>query len=190
MVEKSSKLVLALFAFFIPTVSVNAETPCQRLRYGDGEYTVCEVDLRRQSVRLFWKKPDGRPYGYPSSLPKTSNDSSTHLLFATNGGMYHEDNSPVGLYVEGGRELVRANTNSGPGNFHMPTQWTIDELNKLQKRGKPVDYMVYPDADHGILRVEKQPNGKHRVLGYEPDYFKLQLDWLRRSGGSQQAANE
>jgi uncharacterized protein YigE (DUF2233 family) len=118
-VEKSSKLVLALFAFFIPTVSVNAETPCQRLRYGDGEYTVCEVDLRRQSVRLFWKKPDGRPYEYPSSLPKAFNDSSTHLLFATNGGMYHEDNSPVGLYVEGGRELVRANTNSGPGNFHM-----------------------------------------------------------------------
>jgi len=78
----------------------------------------------------------------------------------------------------------------GGEDSSMPTQWTIDELNKLQKRGKPVDYMVYPDADHGILRVEKQPNGKHRVLGYEPDYFKLQLDWLRRSGGSQQAANE
>ena len=33
--------------------------------------------------------------------------------------MYHPDNSPVGLYVEEGRELVRANTNAGPGNFHM-----------------------------------------------------------------------
>jgi uncharacterized protein YigE (DUF2233 family) len=35
------------------------------------------------------------------------------------GGMYHPDNSPVGLYIEEGRELVRANTNAGPGNFHM-----------------------------------------------------------------------
>jgi len=33
--------------------------------------------------------------------------------------MYHEDSSPVGLYVEEGRELVQANTNAGPGNFHM-----------------------------------------------------------------------
>jgi uncharacterized protein YigE (DUF2233 family) len=33
--------------------------------------------------------------------------------------MYHPDNSPVGLYVEEGRELVRANTSGGPGNFHM-----------------------------------------------------------------------
>jgi uncharacterized protein YigE (DUF2233 family) len=27
--------------------------------------------------------------------------------------------SPVGLYVEDGREMVRANTSAGPGNFHM-----------------------------------------------------------------------
>jgi uncharacterized protein YigE (DUF2233 family) len=33
--------------------------------------------------------------------------------------MYHPDNSPVGLYVEEGRELVHANTSAGPGNFHM-----------------------------------------------------------------------
>ena len=36
-----------------------------------------------------------------------------------NGGMYHEDRSPVGLYVENGQELKRANTASGPGNFHL-----------------------------------------------------------------------
>ena len=118
--ENFSKLGLALFAFLILAVSVSAETaPCQRVTYEHSEYTVCEVDLRRQSVRLFWKKPDGHPYGYPSSLPRTLGNHSGHLLFATNGGMYHPDNSPVGLYVEGGRELVRANTSAGPGNFHM-----------------------------------------------------------------------
>jgi len=119
-VENFSKLGLALFAVLIPAVSVSAETaPCQRVTYEHSEYTVCEVDLRRQSVRLFWKKPDGHPYGYPSSLPRALGNHSGHLLFATNGGMYHPDNSPVGLYVEGGRELVRANTSAGPGNFHM-----------------------------------------------------------------------
>ena len=111
--------VLALFLFLIPAVSVHAESaPCQRVTYERSDYIVCEVDLRRQSVRLFWKKPDGQPYGYPSSLPRAFRNSG-RLLFATNGGMYHPDNSPVGLYVEEGRELVRANTRAGPGNFHM-----------------------------------------------------------------------
>ena len=114
-----SKLGLAFFVLFTPAVSVNAETaPCQTVRFEHSQYTVCEVDLRRQSVRLFWKKPDGHPYGYPSSLPRTLGNHSGRLLFATNGGMYHPDKSPVGLYVEG-RELVRANTRAGPGNFHM-----------------------------------------------------------------------
>jgi uncharacterized protein YigE (DUF2233 family) len=119
-VKNFSRLGLTLFAFLIPEVSVRAEPAlCQFVTFEHSEYTVCEVDLRRQSVRLFWKKPDGHPYEYLSSLPRALSNDSRHLLFATNGGMYHPDNSPVGLYIEEGRELVRANTSAGPGNFHM-----------------------------------------------------------------------
>jgi uncharacterized protein YigE (DUF2233 family) len=119
-VENFSKLGLVLVVFLISAASVRAASePCQRVTYEHSEYTVCEVDLRRQSVRLFWKKPDGHPYGYLSSLPRALGNHSGRLLFATNGGMYHPDNSPVGLYVEEGREFVRANTSAGPGNFHM-----------------------------------------------------------------------
>jgi uncharacterized protein YigE (DUF2233 family) len=119
-VKNFSRLSLTLFAFLIPEVSVRAEPAlCQLVTFEHSEYTVCEVDLRRQSVRLFWKKSDGHPYEYLSSLPRALGNHSRHLLFATNGGMYHPDNSPVGLYIEEGRELVRANTSAGPGNFHM-----------------------------------------------------------------------
>ena len=118
--ENFSTLGLALLVFLVPELSIRAESaPCQPVTYEHSEYTVCEVDLRRQSVKLFWKKPDGHPYGYLSSLPRALGNHSRRLLFATNGGMYHPDNSPVGLYVEEGRELVRANTSAGPGNFHM-----------------------------------------------------------------------
>ena len=118
--ENFSKLVLALLLFLIPEISIRAESaPCRPVTYEHSEYTVCEVDLRRQSVKLFWKKSDGQPYEYLSSLPRALGNHSRHLLFATNGGMYHPDNSPVGLFVEEGRELVRANTSAGPGNFHM-----------------------------------------------------------------------
>lgn len=69
----------------------------------------------------------------------------------------------------------------GQDDARMPTDWTLDELNSVQKRGRPVDYLVYPDVGHGALRMEKLPDGKRRVLGYEPDYFKVQVDWLRRN---------
>jgi uncharacterized protein YigE (DUF2233 family) len=115
-----SKFGLALLVLLVPGISIRAEpAPCESVTYEQSGYTVCQVDLRRQSIKLFWKKPDGHPYEYLSSLPRALGNRSRQLLFATNGGMYHPDNSPVGLYVEEGRELVRANTSAGPGNFHM-----------------------------------------------------------------------
>jgi prepilin-type processing-associated H-X9-DG protein len=78
---------------------------------------VCTVDLRRYDVRLFWRGPDGDVLGSFSRLKDTPEGS--RLAFAMNAGMYHEDRSPVGLYVENGKELKAANTRSGPGNFHL-----------------------------------------------------------------------
>jgi uncharacterized protein YigE (DUF2233 family) len=87
--------------------------------YERNVYTVCEVDLRRHVVRLYWKRPDGTPYAYLSALPRSIEAKSGKLIFATNAGMFDPAFKPVGLYVEHGRELVRANTRSGYGNFHM-----------------------------------------------------------------------
>jgi len=97
-----------------------ASTPCQAVAHEGSSYTVCEVDLRRHVVKLFWRKPDGEPYGYLASLPAAlGGRAGQKLVFATNAGMYHPDYRPVGLYVENGRELAHANTKAGPGNFHM-----------------------------------------------------------------------
>jgi uncharacterized protein YigE (DUF2233 family) len=32
-------------------------------------HTVCEIDLSRDTVGLYWKRPDGAPYAYLSALP-------------------------------------------------------------------------------------------------------------------------
>ncbi|HEY5808726.1 MAG TPA: alpha/beta fold hydrolase [Povalibacter sp.] len=71
----------------------------------------------------------------------------------------------------------------GGQDSRMPTDWSVEALNKLQKRGRPVDYMIYPEAEHGIMRFETMPKGWQHLLGYEPDYFKVQVDWLRRNSG-------
>jgi len=98
--------------------SALAETqPCRAMEYDRNAYTICEVDLVKHMVRLYWNRPDGTPYAYLSALPRAVRGES--LLFATNAGMYDPAFKPVGLYVEQGRELVHVNTRSGYGNFHM-----------------------------------------------------------------------
>jgi uncharacterized protein YigE (DUF2233 family) len=89
------------------------------VEYERSAYTICEVDPRKQTIRLYWKRSDGTPYAYLSALPRALEGEAGILLFATNAGMFDPALKPVGLYVEEGRELVHVNTKSGYGNFHM-----------------------------------------------------------------------
>ena len=107
-------LMAALLALAGP---VAAQEVCAPRRVEDAAYTICTLDLRRHEVRLFWKGADGEVIGTFDRLRATRDGA--RLVFAMNAGMYHEDRSPVGLYVEAGREMKRANTAAGPGNFHL-----------------------------------------------------------------------
>jgi uncharacterized protein YigE (DUF2233 family) len=92
-----------------------AAPPCRPFLYEDASYVVCTVDLRKYQLKVFWRGPEGEAYGSFDRLKAVH----PNLAFAMNGGMYHKDWSPVGLYVEDGQEMKRANTANGPGNFHM-----------------------------------------------------------------------
>jgi uncharacterized protein YigE (DUF2233 family) len=140
--------LFALLAFCLcAPAALAASAPCRSLSVEGAAYTVCEVDLRRDAVRLFWRKPDGEPYGRLAALP--SAQRTGRLLFATNAGMYDPAYRPVGLYVENGCELVRANTRPGPGNFHMrpngvfyvagESAGVLDTISFLRER-RPVDF--------------------------------------------------
>jgi uncharacterized protein YigE (DUF2233 family) len=107
-------LMAALLALAEP---VAAQEVCAPRRVENAAYTVCTLDLRRHEVRLFWKGADGEVIGTFDRL--RAGPEGERLVFAMNAGMYHEDRSPVGLYVEAGREMKRANTAAGPGNFHL-----------------------------------------------------------------------
>jgi uncharacterized protein YigE (DUF2233 family) len=111
-----------------------AEPICRSLTVHDDTFTVCDIDLQRHVIELHWKGADGQPFGTlsgftgqfapgskPSSQPSSQPGAPAKrtLVFAMNAGMYHHDLTPVGLYVENGHQLVRANTRRGVGNFHM-----------------------------------------------------------------------
>jgi uncharacterized protein len=72
----------------------------------------------------------------------------------------------------------------GGEDSSAPTPWTLRELEKLQASGRPLQYYVFPGADHGIMTFEKRENGERRYIGIAPDYYPMQIAWLREHSGS------
>jgi len=92
---------------------------CSETEFRDTGYVVCEVDMARDQLALFLRDEDGRIYGQFSNIDAALDEKGTQLAFAMNAGMYHEDRSPVGHYVENGVEEQRVIASAGPGNFGL-----------------------------------------------------------------------
>ena len=96
-----------------------ASAACAPKAFDGARYTVCAFDPRRDDLRLFWKGDDDRPFGSLGALAQALKAKGERLVFAMNAGMFREDQSPVGLYVEKNRLLRNADTRGGESNFHL-----------------------------------------------------------------------
>jgi pimeloyl-ACP methyl ester carboxylesterase len=67
----------------------------------------------------------------------------------------------------------------GGEDSSMPTDWSIDELEKLIETGRPIEIELFPEAEHGILIFEEDGE-ERRYLGYAPGYLQKQVEWVLR----------
>ena len=65
---------------------------------------------------MFWRDGESAPYRTFPALAEALESKGLTLTFAMNGGMYGDDFSPTGLYVEEGRELTSINTRKVSGS--------------------------------------------------------------------------
>ena len=84
----------------------------------DHRFTFCEASAS-DDLRLFLRDAEGQTFGSFASVNAALSDAGKALGFAMNGGMYHPDRAPVGLYIEGGVEKARLILSEGPGNFGL-----------------------------------------------------------------------
>ena len=94
-----------------------AAAGCEALRFDGAPYTICRA--APGEVRLFLNDASGRVIGTFARLRAVARARGLRIRFAMNGGMYHPDRRPVGLYVEEGRQLAPLVTAKGPGNFGL-----------------------------------------------------------------------
>lgn len=108
----------ALALLLLPVRPAQA-AECRVETHAGKSYSICEVDTEAEDLRLFLSDATGRPYGHFGTLDNALRAEGLQLGFAMNAGMYHDDRSPVGHYIENGEELRGVIANAGPGNFGM-----------------------------------------------------------------------
>lgn len=107
------RAALALL-LFLPAIA----SACETLTYQSKDYTICEATLR-DDLRLFHSGADGRLLGSFGQINDMLAEKGETLGFAMNAGMYHQDRTPVGLFIEKGREITPLADGGTYGNFGL-----------------------------------------------------------------------
>ena len=97
----------------------------QRVTYADQLETPSRfidhvVDLSQSQLAFYWRDKDKQPYRSFQNLKSALLKQNKTLLFAMNGGIFQEDLTPLGLYIEGGVVKYRLSTRQHAfGNFYI-----------------------------------------------------------------------
>jgi uncharacterized protein YigE (DUF2233 family) len=110
-------LRLALAAALLASPALAAD--CRDLAFEGASYTACRIDPATEDIRLWLRDAEGRILGTFDRVNEGLATEGRTLGVAMNAGMYHDDRSPVGLYIEDGEEETAIVTREGPGNFGM-----------------------------------------------------------------------
>jgi uncharacterized protein YigE (DUF2233 family) len=77
------------------------------------------VDPKVQDLQLYWKDDSAKIFRSIRNLKNWLSTRNKTLVFAMNGGMYQQDNSPQGLFIQEHKTITKLNTGNGNGNFHL-----------------------------------------------------------------------
>ncbi len=91
-----------------------------------------QVDPQKKMLRFYWKDENGKIYGNIQNLRSQLEKNNQQLVFAMNGGMYTDERSPLGLYIENGKLITALNKKQGKGNFY----WQPNGVLYLTKNGR------------------------------------------------------
>ena len=77
------------------------------------------VDLKFQDLEFYFRDDNGELFRSIQNLKTWMDGKHKKLVFATNGGIYMQDNTPLGLFIQEHKILRRLNTSTGYGNFYL-----------------------------------------------------------------------
>ncbi len=85
----------------------------------DEQILAYTVDTKTQDLKLYWKDDKGELIKSIQSLKTYVESKNLTLTFAMNGGMFNNDFSPQGLFIQNKNTLAPLDTADGNGNFYL-----------------------------------------------------------------------
>lgn len=77
------------------------------------------ADPNQQDIKLYWKDDKQENFKSIGNLKMWLANKQKVLVFAMNGGMYKQDNSPLGLFIEDQKTVTPLNKANAKGNFYL-----------------------------------------------------------------------
>ncbi len=122
---------------------------CDTITFERVDYLVCQFDPSRADIRLFHGDDQDDAFRHFNRLNAHLARKDERLVFAMNAGMYNRARDPIGLYIDERGQKKSANTNDGPGNFHLKPNGVfyvtdkgagVEETETFVKAGRRVQY--------------------------------------------------
>lgn len=126
------------------------------------ECDIFRVNPKLHQIEMYWRDDTNHIFASIGALKKYLEENNRELLFATNGGMYHREHDPVGLYIEKGIEFKKLDTTSDRGNFYKKPNGVfyvglktcgVIETNKFNT---VKDSIIYATQSGPMLVIENQ----------------------------------
>ncbi len=111
--------VFKTISTFIILIFIYNVAVAQNAKIDDDKFINYVVDPQKQAIQFYWKDDKQQNFKSILNLKNWLQNNNRNLVFAMNGGMYKEDNSPLGLYIENGKKVSVLNTSQGNGNFYL-----------------------------------------------------------------------
>lgn len=99
------------------TVASSVESACRSIIFEDAPLTDCVAIPTRHAIAMDLGPSGEAPYRSLTTFAAAHNGQG--IAFAMNAGMFDEDGTPVGYFVENSERLQELNTADGEGNFYM-----------------------------------------------------------------------
>lgn len=96
------------------------------------DYIGYEAKPDSGQIRMYWKDKQNNILGSLANLKNLVSQNGQELLYACNGGMYMQNQAPLGYYIEAGKTLRQINIKTGSGNFYLKPKgvFYVDVQNK------------------------------------------------------------
>jgi uncharacterized protein YigE (DUF2233 family) len=114
------------------------------------DYIGYEAKPDSSEIRLYWKDNNGTVLGSIGNVKNYTQQQGLQLLYACNGGMYMQNQWPLGYYIEEGKTLQKINIKNGTGNFYLKPRGVF----YVDTNNKPAVKSIETAAERAMLQKQ------------------------------------